>query len=128
MEEAKNPKHSRKSIVDGSEISLDFNGTKISFKYNKADNSITIGDKVYKVDPKEGQAGIRKKVAEKIEEIRSEARKGARNSKTQNKQDMKVFLENIRKLKKQGFLKQGGSINNPYIDNVIEDFFKNNNI
>lgn len=26
------------------------------------------------------------------------------------------------------YRKQGGTINNPYIDNVIEDFFKNNNI
>jgi len=34
----------------------------------------------------------------------------------------------LKSLKARGFLKQGGTINNPYIDNVIEDFFKNNNI
>ena len=43
--------------------------------------------------------------------------------------ESKKYLEGIRELKRKGFfLKQGGTINNPYIDNVIEDFFKNNNI
>jgi hypothetical protein len=33
----------------------------------------------------------------------------------------------LKSLKARGFLKQGGTINTP-IDNIIEDFFKNNNI
>jgi hypothetical protein len=34
----------------------------------------------------------------------------------------------LKSLKARGFLKQGGTINNPHIDTIIEDFFKNNNI
>ena len=34
----------------------------------------------------------------------------------------------LQELKRKGWLKQGGTINNPHIDIVIEDFFKNNNI
>jgi len=74
MEKAKNPKHSRKAIIDGAETTINVNGTDVSFKYSKADNSITIGDKHIKVDPKEGQAGIRKEVAKWIEEQRSISR------------------------------------------------------
>ena len=33
----------------------------------------------------------------------------------------------LQDLKKKGWLKQGGTINTP-LDNIIEDFFKNNNI
>ena len=126
MEEAKNPRHSRTVIKDGTEMKLDFNGTEVSFKYNKADNSITIGGNSIKVDPKEGQAGIRKEVVKWIEKQRMSARTNARSSKITNSSDMKKFLENIRKLKKQGFLKQGGQINS--LDKIIEDFINNNNI
>jgi hypothetical protein len=34
----------------------------------------------------------------------------------------------LKKLKSSGFLKQGGTINNPSLDTIIEDFIKNNNI
>ena len=34
----------------------------------------------------------------------------------------------LQDLKRKGWLKQGGTLNSPYIDNVIEDFLKNNNI
>jgi hypothetical protein len=33
----------------------------------------------------------------------------------------------LKSLKARGFLKQGGTINTS-LDNIIEDFFKNNNI
>jgi len=33
----------------------------------------------------------------------------------------------LKSLKARGLLKQGGTLN-PYIDNIIEDFLKNNNI
>lgn len=40
----------------------------------------------------------------------------------------KEALEQVRYRPYGQHFKQGGTLNNPYIDNVIEDFFKNNNI
>ena len=41
----------------------------------------------------------------------------------------KEYIESLKELRRKGYLfKQGGTINNPHIDNVIEDFIKNNNI
>jgi hypothetical protein len=42
--------------------------------------------------------------------------------------DVKEMGKILKSLKAKGFLKQGGTINNPYVDNIIEDFLKNNNI
>jgi len=39
----------------------------------------------------------------------------------------RIKFDLIRKLKQEGYLKQGGQIN-PSIDTIIKDFIKNNNI
>ena len=69
-----------------------------------------------------------KQLQEQIAKIVKERRVQIDSSGKKTKVDIKEMSKILKSLKARGFLKQGGTINNPYIDNVIEDFFKNNNI
>jgi len=55
-------------------------------------------------------------------------RNNINNSTTKAGLNHKEVGKILRELKAKGWLKQGGTLNNPYIDTVIEDFLKNNNI
>lgn len=69
-----------------------------------------------------------KQLQEQIAKIVKERRVQIDSSGKKTKVDVKEMSKILKSLKARGFLKQGGTINNPYIDTVIEDFFKNNNI
>ena len=69
-----------------------------------------------------------RQLQEQIAKIVKERRVQIDSSGKKTKVDVKEMSKILKSLKARGFLKQGGTINNPYIDNVIEDFFKNNNI
>lgn len=69
-----------------------------------------------------------RQLQEQIAKIVKERRVQIDSSGKKTKVDVKEMSKILKSLKARGFLKQGGTINSPYIDNVIEDFFKNNNI
>ena len=69
-----------------------------------------------------------KQLQEQIAKIVKERRVQIDSSGKKTKVDVKEMGKILKSLKAKGFLKQGGTLSNPYIDNVIEDFFKNNNI
>lgn len=85
-------------------LQIDFGGTRINVTGTKAD----IKGKTLEV--------LRKDVMKRID------------SQVPKEKRSRIKFDLINKLKQEGYLKQGGTLNNPYIDNVIEDFLKNNNI
>lgn len=115
---------SRGILKDGTEHTVEFGGKSYNFKYDGKTHSIIINGKQIKVDPEKGMEGVRKEVSKFIQQ----QRKTAINSKKITKEEQKEIVAKLKELKKKGFLKQGGTLNSPYIDNVIEDFLKNNNI
>ena len=114
---------SRGVLKDGTEHTVEFGGKSYNFKYDGKTHSITINGKQIKVDPEKGMEGVRKEVSKFIQQ----QRKTTINSKKITKEEQKEIVTKLKELKKKGFLKQGGTLNS-YIDNIIEDFFKNNNI
>lgn len=114
---------SRGVLKDGTEHTIEFGGKSYNFKYDGKTHSITINGKQIKVDPEKGMEGVRKEVSKFIQQ----QRKTTINSKKITKEEQKEIVAKLKELKKKGFLKQGGTLN-PYVDNVIEDFLKNNNI
>lgn len=114
---------SRGVLKDGTEHTVEFGGKSYNFKYDGKTHSITINGKQIKIDPEKGMEGVRKEVSKFIQQ----QRKTTINSKKITKEEQKEIVAKLKELKKKGFLKQGGTLN-PYIDNVIEDFLKNNNI
>ena len=84
-------------------LQIDFGGTRINITGTKAD----IKGKTLEV--------LRKDVMKKID------------SQIPKEKRSRIKFDLIRKLKQEGYLKQGGTIN-PSLDTIIEDFIKNNNI
>lgn len=68
-----------------------------------------------------------KQLQEQVAKIVKERRVQVDSSGKKTKVDAKEMGKILKSLKARGFLKQGGTINTP-LDNIIEDFFKNNNI
>ena len=69
-----------------------------------------------------------RQLQEQIAKIVKERRVQIDSSGKKTKVDVKEMSKILKSLKARGFLKQGGTINNPHIDTIIEDFIKNNNI
>lgn len=84
-------------------LQIDFGGTRVNVTGTKAD----IKSKTLEV--------LRKDVMKKID------------SQVPKENRSRIKFDLIRKLKQEGYLKQGGQIN-PSIDTIIKDFIKNNNI
>ena len=84
-------------------LQIDLGGTKVNITGTKAD----IKGKTLEV--------LRKDVMKKID------------SQIPKERRSRIKFDLIKKLKQEGYLKQGGTINTP-LDNIIEDFFKNSNI
>ena len=68
-----------------------------------------------------------KQLQEQVTKIVKERRVQVDSSGKKTKVDAKEMGKILKSLKARGFLKQGGTINTS-LDNIIEDFFKNNNI
>ena len=126
MEQILNPTRSRKSLVfnDKGEATTEatINGEKINIVYNRNTKELSINGNKTKV---KDEFDVRKQVLAEIQNRRATSRTQARQNKSENK--FKINIEELKKLKKQGFLKQGGQINSS-LDKIIEDFIKNNNI
>lgn len=73
---------------------------------------------------KHQQKELQQKVFDLVKENRKTIDKQSGKSTKKSTAEIGKILQD---LKKKGWLKQGGTINTP-IDNIIEDFFKNNNI
>lgn len=84
-------------------LQIDFGGTRVNVTGTKAD----IKSKTLEV--------LRKDVMKKID------------SQVPKENRSRIKFDLIRKLKQEGYLKQGGQIN-PSLDTIIKDFIKNNNI
>ena len=70
------------------------------------------------------QDKAKKRIFDLVKQNRKQVDESGKVSKKSTKEIGKILQD----LKRKGWLKQGGTINSPYIDNVIEDFLKNNNI
>ena len=70
------------------------------------------------------QDKAKKRIFDLVKQNRKQVNESGKVSKKSTKEIGKILQD----LKRKGWLKQGGTINSPYIDNVIEDFLKNNNI
>lgn len=114
---------SRGVLKDGSEHTIEFGDKSYKFKYDGKNHSIIINGKKIDVKPEDGMKGVRKEVAKFIEQQRRSTIKVEKLTKEQRKE----LVAKLKELKKQGFLKQGGTIN-PSLDEIIKDFIKNNNI
>ena len=114
---------SRGVLKDGSEHTIEFGDKSYKFKYDGKNHSIIINGKKIDVKPEDGMKGVRKEVAKFIEQQRRSTIKVEKLTKEQRKE----LVAKLKELKKQGFLKQGGTIN-PSLDEIIKDFINNNNI
>ena len=70
------------------------------------------------------QDKAKKRIFDLVKQNRKQVDESGKVSKKSTKEIGKILQD----LKRKGWLKQGGTLNSPYIDNVIEDFLKNNNI
>lgn len=132
INEALNPKRSSKPLYAGTSGNIVVNGTNIKFNYSKnakGDLELII-DKggnisTHTIDKTRGSFHAKELVAKTIESARKESRNQHRQNKTKNDQKMSDFISQIKKLKKQGFLKHGGIIDNDNkLLNIIEDAWK----
>lgn len=126
MEQILNPTKSRKAIKTKNgkaDIEVNIGEEKLKINYDRNSNELNINGKKYQV--KNGFE-VRQKVLAEIQNIRNNSRIQARNTKSINK--FKISIEELKKLKKQGFLKQGGKIDNPSVDDIINNYFKNKQI
>lgn len=120
MEQILNPTRSRKAIkVDKNgkaNIEATINGEKISIEYNKNKNELIINNK----EPIKVNDGfeIRQKVLSEILGRRANARSNARQNKSINK--FNIDINELKKLKKAGFLKHGGTIDKQKIQKYKE--------
>ena len=69
------------------------------------------------------QDKAKKRIFDLVKQNRKQVDESGKVSKKSTKEIGKILQD----LKRKGWLKQGGTLN-PYVDNVIEDFLKNNNI
>lgn len=131
LERAKNPKGASKPLKDGASGNIVIDGKNIKFNYlkdAKGEYSLVIDANgkitTTKLNPDKGSFDAKRLVAETIEKARLEARSAHRQNKTRNEQKMKDIIKQLKALKKQGFLKQGGQINQP-TEQIITDFINN---
>lgn len=74
---------------------------------------------------KNGKYQSRQRIKEELKkQMKAPTIEGVR--KKTSPQEFKQFVEELKKLKKAGFLKKGGNVSS--LDTIIEDFIKNNNI
>lgn len=130
LERAKNPKGSSKPLKEGSSGNIVINGNNIKFNYarNKSGELELIIDNggrisTHTIDKSKGSFHAKELVAKTIEEARQQARNQARSNKTKNSQKMQDLVKQIKQLKKQGFLQQGGTIQQD-LNTTISNFLK----
>ena len=99
-----------------------------SFKFEISKNGkllINGSDSGVNAFGKSGKYQARQKIKEELrKQMKAPTIEGVR--KKTSPQEFKQFVEELKKLKKAGFLRKGGNVSS--LDTIIEDFIKNNNI
>ena len=113
---SKNISSEKYSLADGKQLELSMNNGILNIK---GPDGINVSQRVH------DQLEVKKVVADIIKNYNNSIGRSSASVKRFSKE----YIESLKELRRKGYLfKQGGTLNNPHIDTVIEDFFKNNNI
>ena len=113
---SKNISSEKYSLADGKQLELSMNNGILNIK---GPDGINVSQRVH------DQLEVKKVIADIIKNYNNSIGRSSASIKRFSKE----YIESLKELRRKGYLfKQGGALNNPHIDTIIEDFIKNNNI